>query len=148
MIRNMVRWLFVTFAALMFGTTVEASNGASPRSVLAAHDPEGRLPNTSIRKLGAVKVKTSTFVIYYLEFVNPVSHYGQQRIAIIKNGKSFSGSYQCTLRSSDTKLIVGKDQLTAWVRGVRKPFVIKFDKRGPTRNTFFCGEGSGWENSI
>jgi hypothetical protein len=148
MIQNMVRWLVIAFTALMLGKTVAASPAANPRSVFATHDPYGRLPNTAIRKLGAVRVKESTYVIYYLEFVNPASHHGQQRIAIIKNGKIFAGAYQCTLGPYDAKLIVGKDRLTVWVRNVREPFVVKFDQRGPTRNAFFCGEGSGSEDSI
>ncbi|MFM5932040.1 MAG: hypothetical protein ACKOPQ_14130 [Novosphingobium sp.] len=144
----MVRWLVVMIAALTLGTTVAASPGANPRSVFAAHDPYGRLPNTGIRNLGTVRVKASTYVIYYLEFVNPLSGHGQQRIAIIKNDKSFAGAYQCTIGPRDARLIVGKDRLTVWVQNVREPFVIKFDQRGPTRNAFFCGEGSGWEDSI
>jgi len=93
-------------------------------------------------------VKASTYVIYYLEYVSPLSHHGQQRIAIIKNGTSFSGAYQCTLGPRYARLIIGKDRLTVLVQDVHDPFVIKFDQRGPTRNAFFCGEGSGWENSI
>ncbi len=95
-----------------------------------------------------MKVEASTYVIYYLEFVNPVSRHGQQRIAIIKNGNSFAGAYQCTLGPEDAQLIIGKDRLTVWVQNIREPFVVRFDQRGPTRNEFFCGEGSGWEDTI
>ncbi|MBS0477510.1 MAG: hypothetical protein JSR28_20460 [Proteobacteria bacterium] len=144
----MVRWLIIAFVAFMLGTTMAASSVPSPRSVFADHDPYGRLPNTAIRKLGTVRGKASAYVIYYLEFVNPVSRHGQQRLAIIKNGKSFAGAFQCTLSPADAKLIVGKDRFTVWVQNVREPFVVKFDQRGPTRNAFFCGEGSGWEDSI
>lgn len=93
-------------------------------------------------------MSASEYEIYYLQFVNPVSRHGQQRIAIIKDGANFAGAYQCTLGPDDAKLIVGEDRITVWVQNMREPFVIKFDKRGPTHNAFFCGEGSGWEDSI
>lgn len=144
----MARWLVLLFAVFLFGAPVAVSPADNAVSVFAANDPNGRLPNTAIRKLGTVRVKASTYAIYYLEFVNPVSRHGQQRIAIIKNGTSFSGAYQCTLGPSDARLIIGEDRLTVWVHDVHEPFVIKFDERGPTRNAFFCGEGSGWEDSI
>jgi hypothetical protein len=144
----MTRWLVLLFGLLLFGAPVAASSADGPRSVFTAHDPHGRLPDTAIRKLGTVRVKGSTYAVFYLEFVNPVSRHGQQRIAIIKNGTSFAGAYQCTLGPSEARLIVGKDRLTVWVQGMQEPFVVKFDERGPSRNAFFCGEGSGWENSI
>jgi hypothetical protein len=144
----MARWLVLLFAVFLIGAPVAASSADGPESVFAAHDPQGRLADTAIRKLGTVRVKASTYAIYYLEFVNPVSRHGQQRIAIIKNGTSFAGAYQCTLGPSDARLIVGKDRLTVWVQHMQEPFVVKFDERGPTRNAFFCGEGSGWEDSI
>lgn len=148
MIREMVRRLVLFFAAFLLGMPVAASPAANPRPVFAAHDPHGRLPNTTIRKFGTVTVQASTYAIYYLEFINPVSRHGQQRIAIIKNGRSFAGAYQCTLGPDDARLIIGKDRLTVWVQDMRETFMIKFDQHGPTRNAFFCGEGTGWEDSI
>ena len=148
MIPNMARRLALSFAAILLGTSAAAPSTANPRSVFAAHDPHGRLPNTAIRKFGTVRVKGSAYASYYLEFTNPASRHGQQRIAIIKNGTSFAGTYQCTLGPGNATLIVGTDRVTVWVKNMRKPFVIKFDQRGPTRNAFFCGEGSGWEGSI
>jgi hypothetical protein len=126
----------------------ESASAADPRTVLAKHDPQGRLPNTSIRNLGTVRVKTAVYSIYYLDFSNPVSLHGQQRIAIIKNGTEFMGAYVCPLGDGDHegKLLIGKDRLT--VRIFRMTFVIRFDEKGPTRNKYFCGEGSGWQNSI
>ncbi|MDE2411075.1 MAG: hypothetical protein KGM18_04785 [Sphingomonadales bacterium] len=148
MMPNMMRWLALSSAVILFGAPVVASPAANLKSVFAAHDPYDRLPNTAIRALGTVRVKSSTYSIYYLEFVNPVSHHGQQRIAIIKNGMGFAGAYQCTLGPGDAKLIIGRDRFTVWVQDIHEPFVVKFDQRGPTRNAFFCGEGSGWEDSI
>lgn len=122
------------------------ASAANPRTVLAQHDPQDRLPNTDIRKLGVIRVGTITYSIYYLDFANPVSLHGQQRIAIIKNGTHFAGAYQCSLGHGDGKFFVGKDRLT--VKRDGKSFVIRFGERGPTRNKYFCGEGSGWEGSI
>ena len=144
----MARWSVLLCAVVLLGTQVAASHSDNPRSVFAAHDPYGRLPNTAIRKLGTVRVNGSAYAIYYLEFVNPVSRHGQQRIAIIKDSTSFAGSYQCTLGPRDARLIVGGDRLTVWVRNMREPFVVGFNERGPTRNAVFCGEGSGWEDTI
>ncbi len=144
----MVRWFVLSLAAFLLGMPLAASTAVDPRSVFAAHDPQGRLPTTAIRKLGTVTVNAATYDIYYLEFVNPVSRHGQQRIAFIKNGTSFAGAYQCTLGPGDAHLIVGADRLTVWVQDMPEPFVVKFDELGPTRNAYFCGEGSGWENSI
>lgn len=140
-IDRMARWLVLFFALTLSGAPVVASSVDDARSVFAAQDPQGRLPNTVVRKLGTVKVITSTYSIFYLEFVNPVSRHGQQRIAIIKNGTSFAGAYQCTLSPNDARLILGKDRLTLWVRGIEDPSVVRFDEHGPTRNQFFCGEG-------
>lgn len=135
--------LLIVALALIASPSLAAPN---PRAVFAAHDPEGRLPNTQIRKLGSLHVHQSTYSIYYLNFVNPVSLHGQQRVAIIKNGSQFVGAYQCTLGPQDAKLKIGKDRLTVIAEGHAS--VIRFDARGPSRNRFFCGEGSGWENSI
>ena len=122
------------------------ASGASPRSVLARHDPDGRLANTNIRKLGVVRVGSAVYSIYYLNFTNPISRHGQQRIAIIKNGEHFAGAYQCTLGRNEGKLVFRKDRIIVDSGGIRS--VIRFDERGPTRNKYFCAEGSGWENSI
>jgi hypothetical protein len=123
-----------------------ATASTSPRAVLAAHDPEQRLPHTVIRKLGAVRVRSATYSIYYLSFVNPASHHGQQRIAIIRNRTEFAGAYQCTLGGREGRLAIGKDRLT--VRRDGTTFVIRFDENGPSRNKYFCGEGSGWSDTI
>ncbi len=88
------------------------------------------------------------YAIYYLNFTNPVSRHGQQRIAIIKNGSGFMGSYQCSLGRGphDARLSLGADRLTVKIDGLT--FVVRFSEQGPTRNPYFCGEGSGWEDSI
>ena len=141
--------LVILFACLMSVASPDASaNAADPRTVFARHDPQGRLPNTKIRKLGVVRVKAATYDIYYLDFSNPVSLHGLQQIAIIRNGNQFAGAYTCTLGGGpdEGKLAIGKDRLT--VRIHEMTFVIRFDAKGPTRNKYFCGEGSGWENSI
>ena len=142
----MSRQLILVTAALCAMAAATAANAKSPRQVFAAHDPDGRLPNTKIERLGKVAVKGATYSIYYLTFVNPASHHGQQRIAIIRNGHHFAGAYQCWLGDGGARLVIGKDRLTAYVEDL--VFVIKFDGRGPSRNKYFCGEGSGWENGI
>lgn len=147
-IHVMARWLTLSIAAFLLAMPLAASSAGNPRSVFAAHDPQGRLPNTAVRKLGTVRLKATTYAIYYLEFMNPLSHHGQQRIAIIKNGTRFAGAYQCTLGPRDARLVVGEDRLSVWVQDIHEPFVIKFDEHGPTRNVYFCGQGSGWEDSI
>jgi len=131
-------------------SAVVAADGrpVSPRAVFAEHDPQGRIPNTTIRPLGTIRVRTSVYEVYYLNFTNPVSLHGQQRIAIIKNGSKFAGSYQCTLGRGpdDGRITFGSDRLTVSIAGMA--FAIRFSEQGPTRNKFFCGEGSGWEDGI
>lgn len=134
------------FAMALTLVPSQSSSAASSRSVFARHDPQDRLSNTVIRKLGNVRVKRSNYSIYSLDFVNPVSLHGQQRIGIIKNGRFFAGAYQCTLGPHDGKLTIGKDRIT--VRDHGQTFVIHFTEKGPSRNLHFCGESSGWENSI
>lgn len=138
------RLKLISFALALGASPALAAN--NPRAVFAAHDPEGRLPNTRIRKLGKLHVNRSTYSVYYLDFVNPVSLHGQQRIAIIRNGIEFSGAYQCALGPHDAKLTIGKNRLT--VRADGRAFVISFSDRGPSHNLHFCGESSGWQNSI
>jgi hypothetical protein len=120
----------------------------NPRTVFARHDPEHRLLNTKISKLGVIRVGTATYDIYYLDFSNPVSLHGIQQIAIIRNRTQFAGAYICSLGDSDIegRAIIGKDRLT--VRIANMTFVIRFTARGPTHNKYFCGEGSGWDDSI
>ncbi len=50
------------------------------------------------------------------------------------------------LGRGEGKLVVGKDRLTVMRDGMN--FVIRFNARGPTRNRYFCGEGSGREDAI
>ncbi len=114
--------------------------------VFSAHDRDGRLPNTEIQELGVVNIQEDTYSIYYLTFVNPVSRHGQHRIGIIRNGNQFVGAYQCWLGDGGARLVIGKDRLTVYEGGLA--FVIQFDENGPSRNAYFCGEGSGWEDSI
>lgn len=143
-----MRWLGLLAVLLTVIAQPASAGDRNPRPVLAQHDPQGRLPNTDIRKLGTIRVRAATYTIYYLDFSNPVSLHGQQRIAIIKNGTQFAGAYQCTLGvgRDEGKLVIGKDRLT--VKVFEMTFVIRFDEKGPTRNKYFCGEGSGWQNSI
>jgi hypothetical protein len=154
-----MKWLlFSALFCLPSATPARPGHSPSPRSVFARHNDDGRLAHTKITKLGIVRVERAQFSIYYLEFVNPVSHHGMQQIAIIKNGREFAGAYQCTLSPHpfDWTLTIGTDQLTVKVNGdrLRPPLpasltsVIRFDAKGPTKNKYFCGEGSGWENSI
>lgn len=123
-----------------------AATATSPKAVFAAHDPDGRLPNTDIQELGAIHLQEVTYSIYYLTFVNPNSHHGQHRIAIIRNGKQFGGAYQCWLGEGGARLEIGGDRLTVYNGDLT--FVIQFDEHGPSRNKYFCGEGSGWEDGI
>ncbi len=146
---------FSAIVAMVFLASVSASataaadtRPASPRSVFAKHDPQGRLPNTTIRRLGTIRVLNSAYGIYYLVFANPVSLHGQQRIAIIKNGSKFMGSYPCTLGrgADDGRVVLGSDRLTVMRNGMAS--TIRFNEQGPTRNEYFCDEGSGWEDGI
>jgi hypothetical protein len=138
--------------AILVAVSVSAnaadSRPISPRAIFAKHDPQGRLPNTTTRPLGTIRVRNSVYEVYYLNFTNPVSLHGQQRIAIIKNGGKFMGSYQCPLGPApdDGRVTIGSDRLT--VTRDSTAFVIRFNEQGPTRNKYFCGEGSGWEDSI
>jgi len=131
-------------------SAIGAADGrlVSPKAVFAQHDPIGRLPNTTIRPIGTIRVRNSVYEVYYLDFTNPVSLHGQQRIAIIKNHSKFMGAYQCTLGHGpdDGSVTLGSDRLTVTRDGMA--FTIRFSERGPTRNKYFCGEGSGWEDGI
>lgn len=139
-------WAFVLAAVLsatVLATPVYATN---PRAVFAQHDPDGRLPNTHISKLGVIHVGEVRYDIYYLDFENPVSLHGQQRIAMIRNRDRFAGAFECMLENGHGKLFFGKDRLTIRIYGLK--FVVRFDRKGPTRDKYLCGEGSGWQDSI
>ena len=140
--------LFLLVFTLLISTPQSALSARpnTPRILFATHDPERRLPHTGIRKLGTVRVRSASYAIYFLSFVNPVTRHGQQRLAIIRNGTEFAGAYQCMLGRGFGKLVIGKDRLTVISDGF--PSVIRFDARGPTHNRYFCGEGSGWEDAI
>lgn len=134
-------------AAFLIATMASAAASKAPSQVFAAHDPEGRLPHTTIERLGQIRVDTATFTIFYLTFVNPVSRHGQHRIAIIRNGEQFIGSYQCWLGEGGAKLVIGSDRLVVHEGGLE--FVVHLNHLGPTEKAkAFCGEGTGWENSI
>ena len=127
-------------------TTPATPTGRNVRAILARHDPDGRLPHTSVKLLGKVRTRTASYAVYYLEFVNPLSHRGQQRIAIIANGSRFGGAYQCTLGTGGASIRFARDRFT--VSDHFSSWVVRFNGRGPTRYRYFCGEGSGWENAI
>lgn len=120
----------------------------SPRAVFARHDPERRLPHAHLEKLGTIRVRRVLYAIYYLDFSNPVSRHGQQRIAIIRNGTQFAGAWQCTLGKEvwARKLSIGKRRLTVRVLG--QDSVIQFDEKGPGQSRYFCGEDTGREDTI
>lgn len=138
--------LAIASLALLAATLPATASEPDARAVFAAHDPNGRLPDTQIEQLGAVRVGEVTDSIYYLTFVNPLSRRGQQRIATVRNGGQFAGSYQCWLGEGGPRLVIGEDRLTVHVDDLE--FEIRFDENSPSRNAFFCGEGSGWENGI
>jgi hypothetical protein len=138
--------LWLSFAICLGTPAFSATPLVSPRAVFAHHDPYGRLANTRIRELGALRVRSASYKIYYLGFVNPVSRHGQQRIAVVKNHKQFAGTYQCTLGPEGAEIDIGTDRIMVSVSSTN--FVIQFDKNGPSRNKHFCGEGSGWEPTI
>jgi hypothetical protein len=148
-----IRMAFLAFA-LCGSSLVQGRTPSVIQAILAKHDPDRRLPNTTIEHRGSIKIGGATFDIYYLEFVNPESLHGQQRIAVVRNHKDFMGAYQCTLGSSrwDATLDFQPNQILVTMndrpRDKQEPFVIQFTERGPSRNPYFCGEGSGWENSI
>jgi hypothetical protein len=145
---SVVRSALTVLLFLWLTASPAAGRPPDPRLVFAKHDPNGRLPNTDIRKLGTIRVGSVKYGLYYLDFSNPVSLHGMQQIAIIRNGDQFVGAYRCTLGEGEYEgtLFIGKDRVT--VRLANRTFVIRFDEKGPTRNKFFCGEASGWHDSI
>jgi hypothetical protein len=144
----------ITLLALCTSGAINANRVDQARTVFRAHDPNGRLPHTKIERRGTVRTYGSEYAIYYLNFTNPLSHHGQQRIAIIKNGRKFMGAYQCTLGKGrwDATMVIKKDRIRVFLNSSPKDprfsFEIRFTKRGPSHNRYFCGEGSGWENGI
>jgi hypothetical protein len=138
----------------IFAPLVVSATTPSIRAILSQHDPEGRLPHTIVEQRGTIRVGRAKFTILYLNFTNPISHHGQQRIAIIRNNREFAGAYQCTLstRRGDATMVIRNQKVLVYLNDLPRvgeaPFVITFTERGPSRNTYFCGEGSGWENSI
>jgi hypothetical protein len=87
--------VLTAFASLAFGCTTneEPTAAKTARLIFSSHDPHGRFPNTTITKVGTIDAEKRRYDIYELNFVNPVSRHGQQRVAIIQNSK-FIGSYQ------------------------------------------------------
>jgi hypothetical protein len=138
-------WAFplIVGLAAMISAPVSA---ADPRTVFSHHDPESRLPNTHISKLGVVHVGDVRYDIYYLDFENPVSLHGMQQIAMIRNGTRFAGAFECMLEDGRGKLFFRNRRLIIRIYGMT--FVVRFDKNGPTQNKYLCGEGSGWQNGI
>ena len=136
--------LAVAFVAT--ATVANPTHAPSPRAVLAKHDPERRIPHTIIDQLGTIRHGNAKYAIYYLNFTSPVSHHGQQRIAVIKNGTTFVGSHQCTLGREQGKIVVSADRVTVTLFG--KTSAIRFGGRGPIVDKFFCGESSGWVQSV
>lgn len=148
-----IQWPIAALAFCLVGAA-NPNLSAQARTAFAAHDPDGRLPNTRIELRGTIRVGGSKFAIYYLNFVNPRSLHGQQRIAVIKNDREFMGAYQCTLGRSrwDATMVVKNDRILVFLNSMatngQDPFVIRFTEQGPSHNRYFCGEGSGWEYSI
>jgi CxxC motif-containing protein (DUF1111 family) len=138
----MIRYLGVAFAVSIPLSSIHAQ---SPREVFALHDPQHRMPNTSISRVGQVHVGDVVFAVYFLNFVNPVSRHGQQRVAVIKNGKMLAGSVQCTLMKRGD-IVVERRQVTVTSEGLTS--VIRFTLKGPRPDKYFCGEATVWEKNV
>jgi hypothetical protein len=63
------------------------------KQILSLHDPERRFASTKFRKVGVLESAEKQFEIYELNFVNPISRHGMQRVAIVEDSR-FIGSYQ------------------------------------------------------
>ena len=103
------------------------------------------MPNTSIARVGRIHVGKIVFAIYYLNFVNPVSRHGQQRVAVIRNGKVFAGSTQCGLMKRGDIVIKGRRVMVA---SYGLTSVIRFTGNGPIADKYFCGEEMNWEQNV
>lgn len=137
-----IRYLGVAFAVSIPLCSIHAQ---SPRAVFAMHDPQQRMPNTDISRVGQVHVGNVVFTVYYLNFKNPVSRHGQQRIAVIKNGKMFAGSTECGLMKRGD-IVVERRRVTVTSEGFTS--VIRFTRKGPIADQYFCGEEMVWEKNV
>ena len=93
-----------------------------------------------------MRIADSSFTIYYLSFTNPASQHGQQRIAIIRNDRTFVGSFLCTLAREEGKISIGRRQITIKQNG--DTWIVPFSSNGPTKTRHMCGDDSRLEDSI
>jgi hypothetical protein len=95
----MVRCLrLVASVALLASTSAcgisdKPATTANASKILANHDPQERFPNTDVKKVGILKTAGRLYEIYSLDFSNPISLHGMQRVAIIE-GSKLVGTYQ------------------------------------------------------
>ena len=84
------------FAGILAAQPVSARTlePSGVRAIFARHDPDGRLANTRIRFAGSTRIGRNLYRVYDLNFTNPISHHGMQRVAVVLNGRTFLGSYQ------------------------------------------------------
>ena len=132
-------------ASLVTATPSPATSVIDVRTIFARHDPDDRIDHTAIKRLGYIRVANSTFAIYLLNFSNPVSKHGQQRIAVIKGGLTFLGSQQCTLLDAQ-HVKIDRDRVTVTMDGLKS--VIRFRDGLAMPDRFFCGEEGGWGKGI
>ena len=93
--RRLAIALFLLAGTMLAPSTIARSSEiGNVRAVFARHDPDGRLPNTRIKFAGSIRIGRDHFRVYDLNFTNPISRHGMQRVAIILNGRRFLGSYQ------------------------------------------------------
>lgn len=137
--------LFTIAASVASATPSWATSTTRVKAIFAKHDPERRIDHTSIKRLGIIRTRKSAFAVYLLNFTNPISHHGLQRIAVIRDGSTFIGSQQCAMVSIG-QIKVERDRVAVTMDGMTS--LIRFRAGRPVPDRYFCGEESRWEHVI
>jgi hypothetical protein len=123
----------------------------SARALLAKHDRYSRFKWTRISKLGDVHVGTHVYAIYNLSFTNyaTASLHGMQQVSIIKDGRTFVGSYldvfMPMIEIKGRTVFQKRDSL---MRPASQTFSFTIGENGPPRKVLLGGAFITLENSI
>jgi hypothetical protein len=150
------RWGVIGAIALALNIAVPALSEtpdwvSEARAIFAKHDRYGRLRWTRIGRLGDVRVGTSVYTIYNLYHVNEVtgSGHGMQQVSIIRNGRTFVGSYLDV--SEPMTEIRGRTVFQkpgSWMKPTDRPFSFEIGRNGPPRKALLGGDFVTLESSI
>jgi hypothetical protein len=144
-------------AAISLSCVATAGPNRAPKveptaqAILAKHDQYGRFKSTRISKLGDLRAGSHVYSIYNLYHVNEFtgSGHGMQQVSIIKDGRTFVGSYlDVFMPMIEIKGRTVFQKRDSDMRPDSQRFSFTIGENGPPRKVLLGGNFIALEKSI